>query len=289
MSATTFLQIATDYSMYSEFVLGIFGFVGNFLNILVFTRFKLFEQNRAAFYITTESLLNLLYQIITITISILIYFYGDDATNRFEIWCKFRYLLVQSSVIPGFYMICMSAIDQFFSTNYRFYQRQTCTMKLARILIFSIICFWIVHAIVFVLTLQVQPPFGCIISNYVWLQYCTYVFYPILTGILPVVIAAFFSILAFQNVRRIVRRQIPIVRRRLDKQMTTLVLLRVIFFVLFLLPYVAYRIFVINFPVSSTKPMEFAIVRIIQVVTTSSFHMNATVSYISYIFSDFYK
>ena len=75
---------------------------------------------------------------------------------------------------------------------------------------------------------DIQPSVGCVISNPIYLQYATFFLYPVLEGLLPIVIASFFSLLAFRNVRRIVRRQLPIVRRRLDRQMTAMVLIRVI-------------------------------------------------------------
>ncbi|CAF4285014.1 unnamed protein product, partial [Adineta steineri] len=77
---------------------------------------------------------------------------------------------------------------------------------------------------------NVQPTLGCLLSNYVAVQYSTYFLYPIFGGLLPVVIASVFSILAYHNVRHIVRRQLPIVRRKLDKQITAMVLMRVIVF-----------------------------------------------------------
>jgi hypothetical protein len=102
-------------------------------------------------------------------------------------------------------------------------------------------------------------------------------YYPVLSGLLPVAIASSFSILAYRNVRRIVRRQLPIVRRRLDRQMTAMVLMRVILFVSFVFPYVIYRIYSLNFPITQTKPMEYAIGRLIQAVFSALVNVNHAV------------
>jgi hypothetical protein len=99
----------------------------------------------------------------------------------------------------------------------------------------------------------------------------------VLVGLLPIVIASVFSLLAFQNVRRIVRRQLPIVRRRLDRQMTAMVLIRVIFFICFSIPYITYRIYAINFPVSQSQPMEFATRQLLQAMFGSVSTLNFTV------------
>jgi hypothetical protein len=186
-------------------------------------------------------------------------------------------MLPQILVLTIYYTICLAAVDQFFSTNYRVYLRQMCTLKLARCLAFAFVSLWIVHSIVYNWFFNIRPSLGCIIPNPILLEYATYFFYPVLTGLLPIIIAFWFSMLAFRNVRRIVRRQMPIVRRRLDRQMTSMVLLRVVIFVCFTLPYTIYRIYVINFPISQTKPMEYAIGRLIQAIFLSFVDLNYTV------------
>ncbi|CAF4039932.1 unnamed protein product, partial [Adineta steineri] len=150
--------------------------------------------------------------------------YGDDATGRSLGWCKFRYMLAQTLSLTSYYTICLTAIDQFFSTNHQFRLRQMCTIKLARYVTFISICIWIAHSILSGCLFNIQGSLGCVISNPIWQQYTSSFFYPVLIGLLPIAILLLFSLLAFHNVRRIVRRQIPIVRRRLDQQLTAMVL-----------------------------------------------------------------
>jgi hypothetical protein len=272
--STEILQFVSQYSLYSGCIIFVSGVIGNVLNILVFTQLKLFRDNRCAFYLTVDSISSLLFQFVSIGVTILTSMYGDDATGRSLIWCKFRYILPQILILTIYYTICLAAADQFCSTNYRVYLRQMCTLKLARCLSFAFVCLWIFHSIVFNFFFNIQPLLGCIISNPILLEYATYFFYPVLTGLLPIIIAFWFSMLAFRNVRRIVRRQMPIVRRRLDRQMTAMVLLRVLIFVCFTLPYTIYRIYVLNFPISQTKPVEYAIGRLIQAIFLSFVGLN---------------
>ncbi|CAF5084844.1 unnamed protein product, partial [Rotaria sp. Silwood1] len=49
-------------------------------------------------------------------------------------------------------------------------------------------------------------------------------------------------VLAYQNVRRIVRRHMSINRRKLDQQLSAMILIRVGFLVVMTLPYVLQRI-----------------------------------------------
>ncbi len=275
--STEILQFAIQYSNYSGCITFVLGVIGNALNILVFTQLKVFRDNRSAFYLTVDSTVNFFYQFVQISVTILTVIYGDDATGRSLVWCKFRYMLPQIFAMISHYTVCLAAADQFFSTNYLFNRRQMCTLKLARCLTFALVSLCIGHSIIFSCFYDIQPSLGCVISNPIWLQYLTYMYYPVLSGLLPIAIASSFSILAYRNVRRIVRRQLPIVRRRLDRQMTAMVLMRVILFVSFVFPYVMSRIYIINFPITQTKPMEYAIGRLVQVVFLFLVNLNHSV------------
>ncbi|CAF1347383.1 unnamed protein product [Adineta steineri] len=284
------IKFATLYSIYSGCIIFSFGVIGNVLNLLVFTQLKHFRTNRCAFYITIESISNFIYQFLSISLTILTSIYGDDATGRSLIWCKLRYILGQTCALTTFYMISFSAVDQFFSTNHRLNLRQMCTLKLGRYFAFIFVCFAIIHSIVLGSSYDIKPTLGCALSNYVWVQYSTYFFYPILYGFLPIVIASSFSILAYRNVRHIVRRQLPIVRRKLDKQITAMVLMRVIAFVCLTLPNNAYRIYVINFPISQSMPMVYALGRLLQTILLSINNINYMINfYIFIIFSSRFR
>ncbi|CAF0942765.1 unnamed protein product [Adineta steineri] len=284
------LKFATQYSLYTGCIMFSFGVIGNALNILVFTQLKLFRTNRCAFYITIESISNFIYQFLSISLTVLTSIYGDDATGRSAIWCKLRFILAQICALTTFYMICFSAVDQFFSTNHRYNLRQMCTLKLGRYFTFIFICFAIIHSVLLGSSYDAQPTLGCVISDHIWVQYSAFFFYPVLTGFLPIAIASSFSILAYHNVRHIVRRQLPIVRRKLDQQMTAMVLMRVIVFVCFVSPYTAYRIYVTNFPTSRSMPMAYAIGRLIQAILTSVTMINFMINfYLFLIFSSRFR
>ncbi|CAF3853051.1 unnamed protein product [Adineta steineri] len=165
-----------------------------------------------------------------------------------------------------------------------------CTLRLGRYASFICICFAIIHSIALGSSYDVQATLGCVISNYVWVKYSTFFFYPILIGFLPIVIASSFSVLAYHNVRRIVRRQLPIVRRKLEKQITAMVLTRVIVFVCLVLPYNAYRTYVINFPTSQSMPIAYAIGRLIQAIFISVSNINFVMNfYLFLIFSSRFR
>ncbi|CAF1385945.1 unnamed protein product [Adineta ricciae] len=282
MSSSDILRISTQYTLYNAYAVLSLGILGNIINILVFLRIKLFRGNRSVFFLIVESFSNVGYEIVSLILTILTSVYGDDGTGRSDPWCKIKFMLAQVFLLITYFMIGCASADQFFSTHSYFNRQQCCTMKLARYSAFIISFIWLIHSIAFALFFNVEPSVGCVISNTNALRYATFFFYPVIAGFLPMIIAALFSLFAFRNVRRIVRRQVPIVRRRLDRQMTAMVFTRVIFFICLIFPYSFYRIYAINHPTSRTQPLPYAIAQLIQAIFLSLVRINSGVNF--YIF-----
>ena len=279
-SLTTTVNILNDtrkYILYIYYFILLLGFIGNILNILVFTQFKLFRGNRWAFYLTIESMVDTVYDIVLLISNILQTIYEHDPQGYVLVWCRMRLLLFQTCTLMSSFTICFAACDQFFSTSYRLNMRQMCTLKLAQYFTFvgGWICF--LHSIIFSLFLNISSSLGCIITNQIFTEYSSWFYYPVLYGPLPIVIASLFSLLAFRNVRRIIRHQVPIVRRRLDQQMTAMILMRVLFYVIFSLPYSIYRIYAINIPSPQSNVLQYAIRQLLQVFFTSWVGVNFAV------------
>jgi hypothetical protein len=104
-------------------------------------------------------------------------------------------------------------------------------------------------------------------------------------GFFPILIASLFSLLAFRNVRHLVRRQLSIERRRFDRQITAMILLRVVFFASFMLPYVINRMYSINTTITQANPLPFAIEKLVQAVLFSIYNLNFTVRLLIILFT----
>jgi len=278
------LQIANQFSVYVGCISISAGIIGNAMNIFIFTHLKFFRTNRSIFYLTIESISDIIYQFYNISLTVFKSLYGNDQSAYSLIRCRTKYIVGQSTALITFYIIGLAAADQFFSTNYRFDLRQICTIKLARSLTLIVITFCIVHSIVFSFVFNIVPSVGCIISHPISIRYATFFFYPILVGFLPIVIASSFSLLAYRNVRRIIRRQLSIQRRRFDRQIIAMILIRAMFFVIFLLPYVVTRIYAINNTITQENPLPFTILTSVQAVTFSIYNLNFTVSFLLFSF-----
>ncbi|CAF4231039.1 unnamed protein product [Adineta steineri] len=266
MASSIILQIIPKYGLYSDCITFAFGFIGNLLNLLVFVYLKCFRDQRCTFYLIIEIISIFINRSLSLSLDISASVYQSDLPTTSLIWCRIRTIVLGTTILTSYSMVCLAAIDQFFSTSYQLYLRQLFTFKLARCLVFLLIAIWFLHSLLFAFFYSIHPSAGCIIWNAIWIRYTTFFFYPFLLGFLPIIFASSFSFLAYRNVRRIVRRQIPIERRRFDRQITAMVLIRVVFFVCLILPHCCYRIYLINTYFIQTNSLQYAIGQLIQVL-----------------------
>jgi len=269
------IAFAEQYSFYTTLIILIFGFIGNILNIIVFLNLKIFQKNQCAFYLIIESLINTFQLIFLFLIKILIKINnGIDPANQSLLWCKLRTVIGQPIALLSFSVVCFAAYDQFLSTNHRFNLRQMSTYKLAQYLTLTSLCLYIIHSILFGIFLDINPSSGCAVYNRAFNRYYQFFYYPILVGLLPVSISSCFSFLAFRNVRRLVRHEISIVRRRLDRELTAMILVRTATFIILVLPYVIHRIYWLQISILQEKLMRYAIDSVILVVIVSLLNLN---------------
>ncbi|CAF0926974.1 unnamed protein product [Rotaria sordida] len=278
---TNILLIGEKYTLYTNYFIFFIGIIGNFLNILVFTDLKIFQKNQCILYFITESISNICQLIIFFLIYLLISIYTIDPANLILFWCKFRGMMITICTLISFSAICCSAFDQYLSTSPQFNLRKLSTIKLTEILIFTAMSISLLHSISFCIFLEIQDSF-CRIFNSIMSRYLSYFYYPILSGILPIFIASLFSILAYRNVRRIVQLQMPLVRRRLNQQLTAMVLARIIVFVFLTLPYAIQRMYIYLPNVEKTNHSRHTVDNLVERIISSFFNLNYAGSF--YIF-----
>lgn len=177
------------------------------------------------------------------------------------------------------FTICYAVFDQYMSTNPRLHFRQISSLKLAHRFTLFNVCFATLHSVLFIVFTNVHYTERCIITNSVISLYFTYFYYPIINAAIPFTFSVTFSLLAYRNVRRIIRRQINLVRRRLDRQLTAMVLAHVWFLILFGLPYISYSLFRLNFSLEDGDQLKIAIVALVATITYSLLYFNFAVEY----------
>ncbi|CAF1438058.1 unnamed protein product [Rotaria sordida] len=271
LTAQLILNASEQLTIYVSFIILFSGVFGHIANIFVFTHLTIFHGNPSTFYLIAESIADLLELMIPFTSRIAMTGFNNDLTKTSLLWCKLRPLILQSITLVSLSIICFSAIDQYLSTT--------------EILITIATIFWILHGTSVLFMFEIHSKYGCNTYNQNFLNYITYGYYVILTGALPITVSTFFSVLAYRNVRHIVRRQMTIRRRKLDQQLTAMILVRVGFFAVTTIPYLLQRIYALSTLTNDSNVISQAIVQLIGTITLSLSYLNYAGSFYLFLIS----
>ena len=277
-------NISDQFVIYASAIILIMGLIGNTLNIMIFTSLKLFRGNQSVFYIVVACVADCATLLLECLARIQFHAYGYDLGDNSIFWCKARGMLYQMSTMISLTTICFSSIDQYLSTNHRYGVRQMSTLKLAQRLTVINIGVWSLNGIPFGIFYVIVPSKGCTPVDEGFNLYYSFAYLVILNGTLPLFTSAIFSLLSFRNVRRIVRRQIPIVRRRLDQQLTAMVLTRVLFLFIVSIPFGIQLIYNLNMSNRGDDLIRLAIEDLVINITSSFFFFNYAVRILLFIF-----
>ena len=277
-SATTLIYtVIAKYVLYSDIFLLTIGLINNLSLILIFASLRAFRGNQCAFYLMVESIANIGVLLSNLPSNIFTFVNDRDPTVTSIFWCKIKSAITQIFGLGSLFTICLLTFDQYMSTNPRPNWRQISTLKLAHRLTLFNVCFVVLHSIPFLVLSEINSIEGCTIYNAVLHAYFTYFYYPVLSSAIPLLVTITFSLLAYRNVRRIIRRQIAVVRRRLDRQLTAMVLARVCCLIVFGLPYIIFSLYRVNLPMTGDNQMEIAIVSLVAAIIYSFLYLNFSV------------
>ncbi|CAF3550797.1 unnamed protein product [Adineta steineri] len=274
--------IIDKYIIYINNIIFAAGLIGNIFNILVFTKLKVFRGNRCAFYLIIESIVSTILLFIYFIFHIFKKIYGAEPDDISLIVCKLKITFIQSCRLLISSVICFKALDQFFSTNYRVYLRRIPTFKRARYSVIIATILWVLQTIPYIFFSNIVPSLGCIVTNQALFRYYSYFYYILLNGLFPILISSLFSLFAYQNVRHLIRRQVPIQRRRLDHQMTAMIFVRVLVFVILTLPFTIFQIYKLNININLITDLHYDINQIVATIVTSLLIYNYSLTF--YIF-----
>jgi hypothetical protein len=278
-TALEILSFSQKFSLNFTFAIFIIGGIGNLLNICVLTTLKPFRSNPCAFYLIVESIVNTCQLCILFIIYLLPIPNDCDPGDASIIWCKLQNGLPQLFRLLSTSMVCFAAFDQFLCTNPQLIIQQKSSLRLARRLLIVAICLWTAHSITYGISYQIVPLNGCIITSIAVIRYYSFFYYPFLHGLLPIFTSTLFSLLAYRNVRHLVRRQVAVVRRRLHRQLTAMIFIRVICFVLLLLPYTIYRIWSLTSTISPANSYPYAIEQLVFSISAAVLDLNYAVRF----------
>lgn len=278
LSAIAYIDHITDtYQFVSSVVNLTIGMISNLAVILMFTTVRAFQGNQCAFYLVAESWADIGLLLAYYPSNIISYIQGRNLAHVYVFWCKIQLTCGYGFGLCSLYTICFVAFDQYLSTNHRYSWRQKSSIKLAHRLIILIVIVAVIHSLLFAIYANTGI-FGCTIYHRTLILYLSFFYYPILSSLLPLLISVTFSLLAYRNVRRIVRRQLPVFRRRLDQQMTALALSRVLCIVILGLPFIGINLYFLNLSSTIDDLMHLAITKLVSAIAYSLLYTNYCVS-----------
>ena len=275
--ATTIVYISQQLAIYSYLFIFIFGIIGNLSNILVFASVKAFRGNQCAFYLIALSIsdCSLLLMGLPFRISELAFNY--DTTRVSWIWCKLKPLITYTIGFMSASLICFAAIDQYLSTNHNPRLKRFSTLKLAYRLTYSALIVWTIYDCLFAIFFELRSSSGCTIYNVDFARFYSFFHFIVLTGLIPLFTASLFSLLAYLNVRRIIQLRMQVIRRKLEKQLTAMVLAKVAVFVVIVCPWILFRIYLLNVTVSPNDSLRLAIHQLISSISYGFYYANNAV------------
>lgn len=270
----------------------IFGFIGNLLNICVFIKWcrprrTINEHNinnrtgNSSLYLLITSIANLILIIYPLLIRILVdgyqYLVNDD--NEI-ILCKFRYYILQTSLLISLICTCLATFDRYLITSRSVYLRQLSTSRELTIkiilLIIIIICF---HCIPMFIYYNKSNIGDCRITSLIYSNYYLYFVIVFCYGIFPICFLLIFGRLTYKQIQLLKTRNNN-GHLNIDKQLSEMILFQCITLVFSYIPYCIQNIYFSKFVDKNLQPTSWIL--LFRIITIILFYFNPVLSF--YIF-----
>jgi len=170
-------------------------------------------------------------------------------------------------------IVCFASIDQYLSTSYTDRLQRLSTLKLARYLVIYSLIAVLVYCIPVLIFWEIDPNIGCKTINLTFNYYLSVVHAYILFGVVPIIVSLTFSLLAYKNVRR-----------RLDRQLTAMVLLRCSLYIITTTIYVSIRTYLNFYSINYNDSLAVAINNLISMTATCIYNLNFSVVKLTVLF-----
>lgn len=225
--------ISQQMTIYGGIVLIIIGYIGNLINVLVFSTSQNYRRIPCAFYFLTSAICNIIYISTNFISRIVTQIDGYDFTRISSIWCKIRNFCIFTFTLMTLSSTCLATIDQYLASSQSVRVRQLSNMKSAyRIMsIITIIC--ILHGIISILFIDISPitrTCGSISAGY---SIYNIVYLLALITTVPSSIMLIFGYLTYRNIH-LTR---VLVQQHADRQLIRMIFIQVALDLISMVPY----------------------------------------------------
>ena len=224
----TGLYYLQQLSVFLGFPLLISGLIGNIFCVIVFLSLRTFKKSSCSFYLMFGCFISIFKLAGGLFPRLMILgFKPEWAASTF--YCKFLTWLCQfcSSILLT--CLCLATLDHYFATSHRPAWRRFSNLRTAYRMVTTTSSLWILHAVPYMLVWSIQDGF-CVLDDSAVATYFRKVYFPILLGVLPVVVMNLFSLLCVYNMTSVHKTSVMMVaQRELDRQLTKMLVTQVIF------------------------------------------------------------
>lgn len=237
MSTSLLPAIQTQFNLYGFIIIIIFGFIGNSLIIILFSRHN---AKSCSIYLICASITSNLMLLFVIPIDLYSMNYGN-LNLRSIVFCKLRYYISHSLAQTSRYYTVLACIDRFALTKLKSNYQVLTKVSTAKYFMYAVVMIWHVipiHIIIFTTISDGRcGQFG--------LYYILYYIYSIVfAGAIPLILMSVFGYLTYNNMAKLHGRIQSIdnshrkrnIRKR-DRELLVMVLGEIIVSFLTLFPY----------------------------------------------------
>ena len=243
-----FYQTTTkDVYIFFGSILLITGIIGELLNLIIFQTLRVFRESPGVFYLRIMSLSNIGQILVAVLFRTLNYGFQINLLRSSWI-CKTREFLVHFCALVSLTSICLATIDQYLSLTRPNLSQMKYSYRHGAIMI----VLWLLHNVPFLIYCDMVSG-SCRNSSTTFSTYANYFIWPVLLGCLPVAIMLIFAILSYISVRKMSKAQVNATRLSHERQITSMVLVYVVFIIVFSLPCILYSIYALNPPYTDTE------------------------------------
>jgi len=205
-----------------------------------------------------------------------------DWTQTSLFYCKFRLFFATACAQMSYTCLCLAIIDQYFATFSLPRWQQWSNIKISHRLTVLFIIIWVLYDIPYLIFfsqiyLISTNTVICSETSTIFTNYRVYFNAPVIVGLLPLCIMSSFGIMVYRNLQSMAYRTVPLVRRELDKQLTTIVLVQIPIHIISISPYTVMNVLTAN-PNVTNDPITWAKLQFAAAIAFLLFYIDYLVS-----------
>ncbi|UJR12077.1 hypothetical protein I4U23_016255 [Adineta vaga] len=191
-------------------ILFLIGIINCLLIFLIFLQEE-YRRSPCTIYIITKTIYDIIGLFITVFMRSYTAFTDIDPSQTNEIWCRARISLFYVTGFGSLTCICLTGFDQWMSTSRSVRRRNLSSKRFAFYAIFIsfLISILFTGIPMYIIIGLVGTPKSCGFATLAYADYASFFFFPVIFGILPVIIPIIFGLLTYRNVRLLQHPSIP--------------------------------------------------------------------------------